>query len=235
MDPNLLARLPLWFGILLFSTTCHEAAHAWVARLGGDDTAYAGGQVSLDPIPHVRRHPIGMIVVPLVSYFLVGGSWMLGWASAPYDPIWAGRYPRRSAWMSLAGPTANLLLAVSAGLAIFAGAQLGYFEAPSSASTTRMVAMAGGGESFATLALSIVLVLNLLLFVFNLLPAPPLDGSAAIGLLLPEEWFRRWRELCAEPYVQMLGFIVAWNLFDVVWGPVFSAALFLLYPDVSYR
>lgn len=81
-----------WYIVFLFSTTVHEAAHALVALKLGDDTAHRGGQVTLDPTPHVRREPFGMVVVPLLSYFL--GGWMVGWASAPYDPEWARRYPR---------------------------------------------------------------------------------------------------------------------------------------------
>src|SRR5437868_13266963 len=91
----------VWYIVYLLSTTCHEAAHALAAKIGGDLTAFHGGQVSLNPRPHVTREPFGMVVVPLISYFLGGG--MIGWASAPFDPYWQQRYPHRAAWMSLAG------------------------------------------------------------------------------------------------------------------------------------
>ena len=78
MDLSTLYEFPLWFAVFLLSLTCHEAAHALVAQWGGDHTAAAGGQVSLDPIPHIRREPFGTLVVPILSYFLYG--WMLGWA-----------------------------------------------------------------------------------------------------------------------------------------------------------
>ena len=97
----------------LFSTTCHEAAHALVAKLGGDETAAQGGQVSLNPIPHIMREPFGMVLIPLLSYFI--NHSMIGWASAPFDPLWERRHPRRAGWMALAGPAANfslMLLAV---------------------------------------------------------------------------------------------------------------------------
>ena len=71
----------------VFSATCHEASHAWAAKRGGDLTAYAAGQVSLDPFPHIRREPFGMVILPLIGLFLIG--WPLGFASAPYDPHWA--------------------------------------------------------------------------------------------------------------------------------------------------
>ena len=97
-----------WFVAFIFSTSLHEAAHAWVGLRLGDPTAARGGQVSLNPLPHIRREPMGMIVVPLLSIIANHGSWMIGWASAPYDPIWAQQFPKRSALMSLAGPGANL-------------------------------------------------------------------------------------------------------------------------------
>ena len=75
----------LWFVAFLFSTTVHEAMHALVAWKGGDPTAYHGGQVTLSPIPHIRREPIGMLAVPLLTAMTKG--WAIGWASAPYDPV----------------------------------------------------------------------------------------------------------------------------------------------------
>jgi hypothetical protein len=74
-----------WYVILLFSTTCHEAAHSSVAKLGGDLTAFHRGQASLDPIPHIRREPFGMVIFPILPYAI--GGWTMGWASAPYEVI----------------------------------------------------------------------------------------------------------------------------------------------------
>src|SRR5690242_15690614 len=104
MTPDTLAIGLLWYVVFLLSTTCHEAAHALAAKRGGDLTAFHGGQVTLDPWPHVRREPFGMVLVPILS-FLTGG-WMMGWASAPYDPLWSQRCPHRAARMALAGPAA---------------------------------------------------------------------------------------------------------------------------------
>jgi hypothetical protein len=67
LTPQLLALGFIWFVAFLFSTTCHEAAHALIAKLGGDETAALGGQVSLNPVPHMKREPWGMIVIPLLS------------------------------------------------------------------------------------------------------------------------------------------------------------------------
>ncbi len=108
-----------WYLVFLFSTAFHEAAHAWAAFKLGDDTAYRGGQVTLDPTPHLRREPIGMVVVPILSY--LAGGWMIGWASAPYNATWALQHPRRSAGTSLAGPAANVALVLLAATCIRVG------------------------------------------------------------------------------------------------------------------
>src|SRR5258708_2448900 len=105
MTPEMLAVGVIRYVVFLFSTTCHEASHGLAAKAGGDLTAFEGGQVTLNPVPHIRREPFGMVVVPLLGLFL--GGMMMGWASAPYDPAWQRQYPRRAAWMSLAGPAAN--------------------------------------------------------------------------------------------------------------------------------
>src|SRR4026207_1369115 len=112
MDQQALATGFLWFLAFLFSTTIHEAMHALAALKGGDPTAYHGGQVSLSPIPHIRREPIGMLGLPPapVPTALTQG-WAIGWASTPYDTRWATRYPKRAALMAAAGPAGNLSIA----------------------------------------------------------------------------------------------------------------------------
>src|SRR5581483_9482902 len=145
MSSETLALGFIWYIVFLFSTTCHEAAHALAAKLGGDLTAFHGGQVSLDPIPHIRREPFGMVLMPILSY-LVGG-WMMGWASAPYDPHWAQRHPRRAAWMALAGPGANFTLVLLAALFIHAGIWMHVFESPDTANFTHIVVAAKSGAA----------------------------------------------------------------------------------------
>src|SRR4029077_1938006 len=94
VNPQLLVEGLTWFVVFLFSTTLHEAGHALAALKLGDPTAYEGGQVTLNPLPHIRRSPIGMLLVPLITF--ASTHWMMGWASAPYDPSWAHRYPKRA-------------------------------------------------------------------------------------------------------------------------------------------
>ncbi len=113
----------IYYAVFLFSTTLHEAAHAWAALRGGDPTAYHGGQVTLDPLPHIRREPVGMVVLPILSVIVSG--WPFGFASAPYDPNWALRHPKRAAWMALAGPAANLSLVAGSILLIRIGSLFG--------------------------------------------------------------------------------------------------------------
>ena len=98
----------IWYIVFLFSTTVHEASHALSAYKMGDSTAYKAGQVSLNPIPHIKREPIGTVVVPILSYFI--GGWMIGWASTPYNYDWAYSHPKKAAAMSVAGPISNFLL-----------------------------------------------------------------------------------------------------------------------------
>ena len=128
MNADTLALGAMRYLVFLFSTTCHEASHALAAKLGGDNTAFHGGQVTLNPVPHIRREPFGMIVVPVLSVLMGGG--MIGWASAPYDPLWQQRHPRRAAWMSLAGPGANFALVALAALIIHIGLLTGIFRPP---------------------------------------------------------------------------------------------------------
>jgi Zn-dependent protease len=235
LTPEFLLTGFAWYVVLLFSTTCHEAAHALAAKLGGDLTAFHGGQVSLDPVPHIRREPFGMVVFPILSYVL--GGWMMGWASAPYDPYWAQRHPKRAAWMSLAGPGANFTLSLLAALLIHVGIWIGVFVSPDSAGFTHVVESAarGGGANGAAVILSLLFSLNLLLGLFNLLPIPPLDGFGAVGLLLSEDAAGRFQAFGQQMRgFSMVGILVAWRVFDPLFDPIFTLSLRLLYPGEGY-
>lgn len=233
MEPDRLLNGLLWFVAFLFSTTVHEAMHALVAFRGGDRTAYVGGQVSLSPLPHIRREPVGMVLVPLLTAFTSG--WAVGWASTPYDPAWAARHPRRAASMAVAGPAGNLAIALVAFAALRGGLAAGVFSSPDRVSLQHVVDVAGGGPLGALgEALGVLLVLNVLLFVFNMLPVPPLDGATAIGGLLPERSALAVARLASHPVFAVLGILVAWQVFPYVARPLFSALLVLLHPSERY-
>jgi Zn-dependent protease len=221
----------LWFASFLFSTTVHEAMHAWAAFRGGDPTAYHGGQVSLSPVPHVTREPVGMLLVPLLTSLTQG--WAIGWASTPYDPVWAARHPTRAALMAAAGPAGNLLIALAAFLLIKAGLMAGWFVAPASVNLNHLVEI-GSGPSFVGEALSILLMLNVFLCAFNLIPMPPLDGASVVTLVLPPRAADMLRDLGHTPIFQMVGLLVAWRVFPLVTDPLFLLVLKCVHPHEAY-
>lgn len=229
-----LANGLVYYFVFLYSVTLHEAAHAWAAKLGGDLTAYHGGQVSLDPRPHIRREPFGMVVLPVISVLLSG--WPIGFASAPYDPQWAMRYPKRAAWMALAGPGGNLVLVILSALLIRLGAMAGVFSAPDSVTFDRLATGIDSGL-WPGLAffLSVSFSLNLVLLALNLIPLPPLDGSAAVPLFLNDSTTTRYQDfLMRNRGLGWIGIVVAWQVFDYVFEPVFLVAVNLLYPGLRY-
>jgi Zn-dependent protease len=218
----------IWYLAFLFSTTCHEAAHALVAKWGGDLTAFEGGQVTLNPVPHIQRSPFGMVAMPILSYIF--GGWMIGWASAPYDPMWQRRHPHRAAWMALAGPAANFTIMFLSAGAIRLGIVLGYFVPPTSITGFSGLALGPNGEAtFATSALSIFFVLNLLLGTFNLLPVPPLDGHAGIMLLMKERFALRYLDFVQGGNFAFVGLLIAWQVYGRIFDVVFFLGLKLLY------
>ena len=199
LSPELLAFGFIWYIAFLFSTTCHEAAHALVAKIGGDTTAAMGGQVSLNPVPHIQREPWGMVVIPIVLFFISKGQYMMGYASAPFDPHWERRHPHRSAWMALAGPAANYTLMFLAVICLRVGSAMHWLGSNP----------ATGRADFPTVVLLVFFELNLLLGTFNLLPAPPLDGSTAIMLFMSENRAHKYLDWLRGNSYAMLGLLVA--------------------------
>ena len=215
-SPQLLAYGFVWYVAFLFSTTCHEAAHALVAKMGGDDTAARGGQVSLNPVPHIQREPWGMVVIPILSFIFTRG--MIGWASAPFDPEWERRHPRRAALMALAGPAANYTLMLLAVVGLRTGRSMGWLQ----------VNPETGQPGLAMVTLFIFFSLNLLLGTFNLLPVPPLDGSAGIMLFMSESRAQRYLDWLRGNSFAMVGLLVGLLVFRYYYGPVKNFATNLL-------
>jgi Zn-dependent protease len=208
-SPNLLMMGFIWYVVFLFSTTCHEASHALAAKIGGDSTAALGGQLSLNPIPHIRRSLYGMVVFPILSFVLSQGGGMIGWASAPYDPL------RRSAWMALAGPAANFTLMLLAVAALHAGMALQLFHRDP----------VTGAASFAGTALQVLFFLNLLLGTFNLLPVPPLDGSTVIMLFMSETQAQKYLDWIRGSSYAMVGLLLGLVVFREVYPHIEALAM----------
>lgn len=227
-----LAEFLVWYLVFVFSTTCHEAAHAFVAQKGGDDTAYSLGHVTLDPMPHIRREPFGMVIVPILTFIQLG--WLMGWASVPYDPHWGNRHPKRRAVMSLAGPMTNFLLA---GLALGAILVLSAYEVFSLSPVGERVGLVwlpvgyeiNSALGAIALALSAALRLNLILGMYNLIPVPPLDGAAVLEGFGLKPVNRFFAVMQANPGYQMFGLLVTWMLFPYIAEPAQMALGHLLY------
>ncbi|MFK7739864.1 MAG: site-2 protease family protein [Planctomycetota bacterium] len=207
----------LLFITLIISLTVHEAAHGFFANLGGDPTAKNAGLVTLNPLPHMQREPTGMVLIPLIVLYMSNGTMCFGGASAPIDPYWAARHPKRAALMSAAGPLANLLLAA------IAFAVLEYIKRPDGSNE----------EAVFDIALSFLL-LNLLLAIFNLIPLPPFDGAGVVGGLSrpAQRLYDRFQRI---PYSSILALLIAWQLIPYLFFPAFrEVCSWLTYPP-SFR
>lgn len=173
---------------LVLSLTVHEFAHAWSARLLGDDTAERMGRYTLNPFAHI--HPVGTLLLPLLGI-------PFGWARpVPVDPTRFRRsVSQRTGWMltAAAGPLSNLVLAALSALAY----GLTWRWAPGFLSANP------GLEFFA----KIMVVANVGLALFNLLPVPPLDGSKVLEGLLPQRLLAPWQRVLALGPFLLLGVI----------------------------
>ena len=188
---------------VIFAITLHEAAHGYVARMFGDNTAYVLGRVSLNPARHID--PLGTIIFPTLT-LLIGGM-LFGWAKPV--PVNQGelREPRKHMiWVALAGPAANFVMAF--GWAIL----------------LRILAMTGQLDGFLWEVARAGVIINLVLMVLNLLPIPPLDGGRVLMNIVPYDVERMLARI--EPYgIWILLFLL---LTDVV-QPVLFAGINFFY------
>jgi Zn-dependent protease len=224
----------VWYLVFVISVTAHEGAHAWVGYRLGERTAHEAGLKTFHPWPHICNQPIGMIVVPILSY--VWGGWMIGWAGVPYQRDWALRHPAKSAQMAMAGPTTNFLLMLAAGLFIRLGLSLGWFYPPQSISIGQVAAAAAssGVLHAAAVFAGIFFSLNLVLCVFNLIPLPPLDGSDLPLLFLSESASRRYLDWLYSGNFSLIGLFIAWMIFGHIFQLIHLGMINLLYFDCHY-
>jgi Zn-dependent protease len=162
---------------VLFAITLHEAAHAYAAKYFGDNTAYSQGRMSLNPLVHVDIW--GTIVIPIVMFLFSG--FVFGYAKPVPVEFGRLRNPKRDmAWVALAGPLANFIMAV---LWLILGVLLVFFQV---------------GEEFPHKVAQAGIVTNLLIMAFNLLPIPPLDGGRVVTAMLPHRAAYAFARI--EPY-----------------------------------
>ncbi|HJU71357.1 MAG TPA: site-2 protease family protein [Paucimonas sp.] len=164
---------------VLFAITLHEAAHAYAARYFGDSTAYAQGRMSLNPVKHID--PFGTIVIPILLYVATGGAFLFGYAKPVPIDFGKLRKPKRDmAWVALAGPGANFVMALM--WLVF---------------SMFLVAAQIDEAFFQEMARAGVLT-NLVMFAFNLFPIPPLDGGRILTSVLPHRYAYKFAQI--EPY-----------------------------------
>ena len=184
---NLIQTVLIYAIPVVFAITVHEAAHGYVARHYGDNTAYAQGRVTLNPFKHID--PMGTILMPLMLYFATSGAFLFGYAKPV--PVQFGnlRNPKRDmVWVALAGPGANLIQAVIWGVLLYLLVGTGLTE-------PFFVKMCQGG-----------MLVNVVMFAFNLFPLPPLDGGRILVGLLPYKQAEMVSRI--EPY----GFFIVMGL-----------------------
>lgn len=188
---------------LLFAITLHEAAHGYAARHFGDNTAYAQGRISLNPLKHID--PVGTILMPVLLYFATSGAFMFGYAKPVPVNFGQLRNPKRDmVWVALAGPGANLIQAIAWFVLGLVLASLGVVEP-----YFHLVCQAG-------------VMWNLVMYAFNLFPLPPLDGGRILVGLLP------WKQAAAVSRIEPWGFFIVMAL--VITGLV---ATYWLYPLIN--
>jgi len=165
--PTIIYTIAVWAIPVLFAITLHEVAHGWIANKLGDSTARMLGRLTVNPLKHID--PIGTILVPLVMVLLQTG-FVFGWAKPVpinYNNL---KNPRKDmAIVAVAGPLANLAMAIFWALVFKFGMTLG---------STNL------GEGIMAMGKAGILI-NLVLFVFNLLPIPPLDGGRVLSAVVP--------------------------------------------------
>ena len=164
---NLIQKVLIYALPVIFAITVHEAAHGYVARHFGDNTAAAMGRVTLNPMKHID--PIGTILMPLMLYFATSGAFLFGYAKPVPVNFERLRHPKRDmVWVALAGPASNFIQAILWALLLVV-----------------LVAAGFDGENFFIQMAQGGILVNLVMWAFNLFPLPPLDGGRVLAGLLP--------------------------------------------------
>ena len=184
---NLIQTVAIYALPVLFAITVHEAAHGYAARHFGDNTAYMMGRITLNPLKHID--PVGTIAMPLLLYFATSGAFLFGYAKPVPVNFAQLRNPKRDMiWVALAGPASNFFQAIAWAILF-----------------TVLVGTGVQERFFLDMAKAGVLV-NLVMWAFNLFPLPPLDGGRILVGLLP------WKQAQALSRVEPWGFFIVMGL-----------------------
>jgi Zn-dependent protease len=221
---NLVSNLIIYMVVLLLAISAHEAGHAWMSHKYGDDTALMLGRVTLNPIKHTD--PIGTLLIPIISFVLgsMGGAAaripLIGWGiPTPVNPRNWTNYKTANVMVSIAGILANLILALI-GFTVFKSLLETGMITPQNFDTGLM-------KPF-VLLLQYMIMLNVSLAVFNLLPFPPLDGSKVLSTFLPES-FQPMFALLEQYGFLILMLLVYWGLIGIIIRPVYMLVEYLLF------
>ena len=184
---NLIQTVLIYALPVLFAITVHEAAHGYAARHYGDNTAYQQGRITLNPLKHID--PVGTILMPLLLYFATSGAFLFGYAKPVPVDFGRLRHPKRDmVWVALAGPASNFVQAIAWAVLLVTLVGLGVTE-----------------RFFLEMARAGVLV-NLVMWAFNLFPLPPLDGGRILVGLLP------WKQAYWLSRIEPWGFFIVMGL-----------------------
>jgi Zn-dependent protease len=220
----------IWFVVFLFSLSFHEAAHAWTSEKFGDDTGRLQGRITLNPLPHID--PIGTIVFPLIMMFT--SVPLLGWAKpVQTNPLLWRDKTRANISVSAAGPISNFILMAIAFIAMKVLILTGVLTLNSKIRTIYEVFGPSPGQpAFVqplAMFLCVMLMLNLALGVFNLIPIPPLDGSHVLEELLPHEMARAYEQIRPYGFLLLIGLLYLGAL-NYIFEPISIFVLRLLLP-----
>ncbi len=189
---------------VLFAITLHEAAHAYAAKYFGDSTAYLAGRMSMNPLKHIDL--LGTIIIPVALYLATSGAFLFGYAKPVPVVFEKLRNPKKQmAWVALAGPASNAAMALLWMILTVLLRGLGVEE-------TFFHAMARAG-----------ILVNLLMFAFNLVPIPPLDGGRILTSLLPERLAQPFSRIEPYGFFIVLG-LIYFNVLSFWVAPLMSAA-----------
>jgi Zn-dependent protease len=226
MPSDLVGQLIIYIVVLLLAISAHEAAHAWMSHKFGDDTAYLLGRVTLNPVAHTD--PIGTLLIPIISFVGAAGMGvfvpLIGWGKpTPVNPLRWRNKDLANVMVSLAGIMANLLLALVAFVVLKVGLHTGAIGSADG--------RLGSFDEPVFLLLLQVLLMNLSLAIFNLVPVPPLDGSKLLYTFLPASAHPTLDALERYSFIILIG-LMYMGVISAVIAPVRNLVLYLLLSGV---